>query len=167
MSTQTTSNSDDEQPAIVRRFRETFPSSYRKGRIHNTEWRGHQIDGKGWANGDDTVALFDAETTFFGYVDLSDLTPAEYIDTRTVCERQAYTFTAGDDVQAIDVQFLRDAANEVFNVEYDELKANAYTIDDPDIEGCPEGISPVVFDLPDSEYRLMISPLFSDELHGN
>jgi len=169
---QTKSNSesdstDDELSAVVRRFRETFPSSYKDGRIHDTRFRGDQIDGRGWTNGEDTVALFNPDCTFFGYVDLSDPTPAEYIDTREACERQAYTFTAGDDVQAVDVQLLRDAANEVFNVEYDTMKANAYTIDNPDIEGCPEGISPVVFDLPNEEYRLMISPLFSDELHGD
>jgi hypothetical protein len=159
-------STDDELPAVVQRFRETFPSSYREGRIHDTEWRGSQVDGKGWTNGDDTVALFDPDCTFFGYVELGDLTPAEYIDTRSVCDRRAYTFTAGDDVQAIDVQFLRDAANEVFDVSYDTMKANAYTIDDPNIRGCLEGISPVVFDLPNEQYRLMIAPLNSEELRG-
>lgn len=163
MSAQTTSeNEHNDPPSIAQRFHETFPSAWENGAIHGTNHE-QEVDGRAWRGGERIVLLAAPETTRYGYVDFADASPAEYVDTRTACDRRAYTFTAGETLTAIDVQYLRDAANEVFDVSYDTMKRNAYTVSDPDIEGCPEGVSPVLFRPPNTEYTLLIAPLMDTE----
>lgn len=144
---------DSEQ--IVERFTDTFPWVSRADEDFMYE---DDVDGRSWIS-DATVLLATPEISRCGLVDFEEYTPAEYVETRSLETNQCYVFTAGGDEHLVDVEYVRTLANDVFEVSYDTMKDHAHTINDSeDLGRVPDGSAPVMFDVPDAEFRVVIAP---------
>ena len=120
-------------------------------------------DGTVWRANNNTVALIDNEATYFGYVELSEFTESDYLETTEVADRRTYAFTTGSYETYVDVEYVREIANGLFEVSYDTIRKHAYTVPNAEIGNMPKGVSPVMLDLPDNEYRIVIAPVKESE----
>lgn len=158
---QTTQKLDDE---TLNRFKSAFDDVRE---FHTDSFRQDEVDGKVW--GTKHVALFGPETTQFGDVPLDGFTDSEYACTHTIegdkSEHRCYGFTADSHTHWVNVSFVRTLANDVFDVSYDEIKSWAQTNADEPLEDYDDRLDQdenngmVIFDIPDSEWGIVIAPV--------
>jgi len=118
-----------------------------------------ETDGDVWTFEHNTMCLVAPNASYFGYVQFADFEPAKYIETTRRNETEVYTFTAGNHVAAVQTEYVRYLANTVFEVSYDTMKRHAHTIPNANIRGIPEGVTAVMFDLPDTQFRAIVAPV--------
>jgi len=94
-----------------------------------------ETDGTAWKEAKGIIAFVDQNAERFGYITLSNITEAEYIETTTINKespgatpKRVYRFTAGDYTTCVDCEYVRELANDVFHVSYDQMKEHAKTI---------------------------------------
>ena len=144
----------------VELFGENMPHTER---ADESRLYGDKIDGKAWVS-NAKVFLLTPEVTEYGIVEFDEYTDAEYIKTDSEGDHRVYTFTAGEHTHAVDVDIVRRLANDVFDVSYSEIRSWAKTINTEDRDmGMFENDAPVMFDVPNSEYRIVVAPVVYGE----
>ena len=122
-----------------------------------------ESDGIGWRAGNAVIALLENDATEFGYIDCTKFQNAEYVETDTVNETRCYRFNAGDYTTVVACEYVRELANDVFHVSYDQMKEHAKTIPNAEIGNVPKGLSPVMFDLPGNPFVCIVAPVQESE----
>jgi len=162
----TTETNTDDTNDVVQTFNEAFDYVSPLGNVlHDNEF-----DGDGWLAGNNAVVLVSPDVTHVGDIDMDCFEPTDYIGTQTLeyeppsgdtVTNRVYTFTTetGCD-QHVRVEYVRTLANEVFDVDYSTIRSWAQTTTD---ESCmQDGDAPVLFNPPDSEYRVVVLPVITE-----
>jgi len=155
----------DDSGDVVSAFKDAFDSVAPFEKILVDE----AFNGHGWIAGNNAVTLIGSDCTRVGMIDMDCFENTEYVETTTlehemdngdVKTNRVYGFTVdGETNQYVRVEYVRTLANEVFNVEYSTIRSWARTTTD---ESCMrEGDAPVLFDIPDSEYRVVVLPVIT------
>lgn len=116
-----------------------------------------------------TVALVGPDVTEIGPTDLTTYAAATYVGTESITvtdsgeTTRCYGFrTDGqDDPDWCNVEYVRELANDLLDVDYATLREKAHTTP---LANCRiEGVAPVMFPVPDSEYELLVFPVIPSE----
>ena len=151
---------------IVERFQDEYPNG-----LDTRESDRFTVSGDGYGitnSGMGTIMLY-CNLTSFGdnnVIPLTDdtLEPLTYRETQTIDTSmdsyRVYTFETSDgSTEHLDVDRVRPLASNVFNVEYDTFREWVIGRTDPS-ESPFEDAGCVVFDVPDSDWRAAITPIF-------
>lgn len=144
--------------SIVDKFTDAFNMVVRadEDRLHE-----RNVDGKSWIERDNAAVMLltDAVTTF-GFVELEHYSDCEYVGTEYFDNNSGYGFTAGEHTHYANTDFVQTLANKVFDVDYSEIRSWAKTINTDEYDvGHLENDAPVIFDVPNSEYRVLVAPI--------
>jgi len=155
----------DDTDDVVQAFRDAFDYVSPLGNVLHDE----EFDGHGWLAGNNAVVLVGPDVTTVGDIDMDTFEDTEYVETQTLeyepdtgdtVENRVYTFTAGKQPQHVRVEYVRTLANEVFNSDYSTVRSWARTTTE---ESCmKDGDAPVLFDVPDSEYDVIVLPVITE-----
>ena len=168
MAVSTPTDADSETSAeneLVDRFRDAFAHVSRADtdRLHKS-----RVDGKSWvSNG--KVLLATEEVSTYGTADLEAYSDTDYVETRSISNYRCYGFTSGEHIHWVDVELVRKLANDVFDVDYGIVRSWAKTMDTDFLEEHVDDEKlrenyPVMFDDPDSDYRIIISPVIGPDV---
>jgi hypothetical protein len=148
---------------VIKRFKDTFDSVEPLCDALPTD----RFDGDGWISPFEVVLFDRAETSHIGKVDPSTYIDAEYLRTDTIGDEngtRCYGFEASFPtldttyIHWVDVEYVRSLANEVFDVDYAELRSWAQTTTDEDT--LVKTDAPVLFPIPTTDLTVLITPVY-------